>query len=35
MTCSINRTPHQLGAWGVGFAAGLTRHGSLHLKSYI
>jgi len=24
MTCFINRTPHQLGTWGVGFVAGFT-----------
>jgi hypothetical protein len=35
MTYSINRTPHQLGTWGFGFAAGLTGLGSLYLKSYI
>jgi hypothetical protein len=35
MTCSINRTPHQLGAWGFGFAAGLTALSSLYLKSDI
>ena len=32
MTCSINRTNHQLGTWGIGFAAGL---GALFLKIYI
>ena len=39
MTCSINRTPPQLGAWGVSFAAGLTArlisHGSLCANNYI
>jgi len=32
MMCSINRTNHLLGAWGISFAAGL---GSLFLKIYI